>query len=74
MNQITPTYLWRRDGEAPYTCGDRRGDLRATSHMRWRACDQYTSSTVIGGKDGAGPSSRHTMLDGPTEYTNAIWT
>jgi hypothetical protein len=33
----------------------------------------YTSSTLIGEKDGAGPSSLHTMLDGPTEYVNARW-
>ena len=33
----------------------------------------YTSSTLIGGKDGASPSSLHTMLDGPTEYVNARW-
>ena len=46
--------------------------LRDTSHTRLRARDQYTSSTLIGGKDGAGPSSLlHTMLEGPTEYVNA---
>jgi hypothetical protein len=28
--------------------------LRATSHMRLRAHDHYTSSTLIGGKGGAG--------------------
>ena len=42
--------------------------LRDTSHTRLRARDQYTSSTLIGGKDGAGPSSLHNMLEGPTEY------
>ena len=47
--------------------------LRATSHTRLRARDQYTSSTLIGGKGGAGPSSLHTMLKGPTEYVNARW-
>ena len=35
----------------------------ATSHMRLRASDCYTSSTLIGGKGGAGPSS----LEGPME-------
>jgi hypothetical protein len=45
--------------------------LRATSHTRLRALDHYTSSTLIGGKDGAGPPSLHTMLEGPTEYVNA---
>ena len=40
---------------------------RATSHTRLRACDHYTSSTLIGGKGGAGPSSLHTTLEGPTE-------
>ena len=38
--------------------------LRATSHTRLRARDHYTSSTLIGGKGGAGPSSLHTMLEG----------
>ena len=41
-----------------------------TSHTRLSARDQYTSSTLIGGKGGAGPSSLHTMLEGPTEYVN----
>ena len=36
---------------------------------RPRARDHSTSSTLIGGKGGAGPSSLlHTTLDGPTEY------
>ena len=47
---------------------DRNHGLRATSHTRLRARDQYTSSTLIGGKDGAGPSSHYTTLEGPTEY------
>ena len=47
--------------------------IRATSHTRPRARDQYTSSTLIGGKGGAGPSSLHTRLEGPTEYVNARW-
>ena len=44
--------------------------LRATSHTILRAHDQYTSSTLIGGKGGAGPSLLHTTLEGPTEYVN----
>ena len=47
--------------------------LRATSHMRLRAHDHYTSSTLIGRKGGAGPSSLHTTLEGPREYVNARW-
>ena len=47
--------------------------LRAISHMRLRARDHYTSSTLIGRKGRAGPSSLHTMLEGPTEYVNASW-
>ena len=47
--------------------------LRATSHKRLRALDHYTSSTLIGGKGGAGPSSLHTTLEGPMEYVNARW-
>ena len=47
--------------------------LRATSHMRLRARDHCTSSILVGGKGGAGPSSLHTTLEGPTEYMNARW-
>jgi hypothetical protein len=47
--------------------------VRATSHTRLRAHDQYTSSTFIGEKGGAGPSSLHTVIEGPTEYVNARW-
>ena len=43
-----------------------RHGLRATSHTRLRARDYYTSSTLIGGKGGAGPSSLPTTLKGPT--------
>ena len=42
--------------------------LRATSNTRLKACDHYTLCTLIGGKGGAGPSSLHTMLEGPTAY------
>ena len=35
---------------------------RATSQARLRARDHCTSSTLIGGKGGAGPSSLHTWL------------
>ena len=45
--------------------------LRASSQTRLRARDHYTSSILIGGKGGAGPSSLHTTLEGPTEYVNA---
>ena len=48
-------------------------DTRATSHTRLRAHDHYTSSTLIGGKGGAGSSLLHTALGGPTEYVNARW-
>ena len=41
-----------------------RWALRATSHTRLRARDHYTSSTLIGGKGGAGPSSLHTTAWG----------
>jgi len=36
--------------------------LRATSHTRLTSHDHYTSSTLIGGKGEAGPSSLHTTL------------
>ena len=45
--------------------------LRATSHMRLRAHDHNTSSTLIGGKGRARPSSLHITLEGPTKYVNA---
>ena len=35
--------------------------------------DHNTSSIIIGGKGGAGPSSLHTMLEGRTESMNARW-
>ena len=47
--------------------------VRATSHKKLRARDHYTSSILIGGKGGAGPTSLHTMLEGLTEYVNARW-
>ena len=37
------------------------------------ARDHYTSSTLIGGKGGAGPSSLHIALEGPTENVHARW-
>ena len=39
--------------------------LRATSHTRLRARDYYTSSTLVGGKGGAGLSLLHTTFEGP---------
>ena len=48
-------------------------ELRATSHTRLGARDHYTSSTLIGGKGGDGPSSLHATLEGPQEYVNARW-
>jgi hypothetical protein len=44
---------------------------KATSHTRLRARVRYTSSTLIGGKGGAGASSLHITFEGPTEYVNA---
>ncbi len=41
--------------------------------IRLRAHDHDTSSTLIGGKGGAGPSLLHTTLEGPMEYVNARW-
>jgi hypothetical protein len=38
-------------------------------HTRLSARDHYTSSTLIGGKGRATPSSRHTTLEVPREYT-----
>ena len=47
--------------------------FKATSHTRLRARERYTSSTLIGGKGGASPSSLHTAFEGPTKYVNARW-
>jgi hypothetical protein len=47
--------------------------IETTSHTRLSACDHYISSTLIGGKGGAGPSLLHTMLEGAIEYVNARW-
>ena len=49
--------------------------LTATSHTRLKARDHYTpsTSTLIGGKGGAGPSLFHTTFEGRTEYVNARW-
>ena len=47
--------------------------LKATLHTRLTSRDHCTSSTLISGKGGAGPSSLHTTLEGPTEYVNARW-
>ena len=48
-------------------------EIRATSHTRLRARDHSTSSTLIGGKGGAKPSSLHTTLEEPTECVDARW-
>ena len=49
------------------------GLFRATSHTRLSARDHHTSSTLIGGKGGAGPSLIHTTtLEGPTEYISEL--
>jgi uncharacterized alpha/beta hydrolase family protein len=47
--------------------------IRVTLHTRLRVRDHYISSTLIGGKGGAGPSSLHTMLDRLTEYVKSTW-
>jgi len=47
--------------------------LRATSHTRLSAHDQYTSSTLIGGESRAGRSLLHTALEGPTKDVDARW-
>ena len=49
-------------------------EVRATSHTRLTARDCCTSSSLVGGKGGAGPSSLlRTMLEGPTKYVSARW-
>ena len=53
--------------------GTANGLFRGTSTTGLRARDHYMSSTLNGGKGGAGPSSLHTTLEGPTEHVNARW-
>ena len=45
---------------------------KATLHTRLRVHDHCTSSTLIGGKGGAGPTLVHTVLEVPTEYVKCI--
>jgi hypothetical protein len=44
---------------------------RGPLHTRPRAREHYTSSTLIGGKGRARPSSLQTTLEGPTKHVNA---
>jgi hypothetical protein len=59
-----------------YRCPSKRNGrlrvvyLRATSHTRLRTRDRYTSSTIIDGEGGSGPSSLHTTL---AWGTNGVW-
>ena len=66
LNMWTLFHIWKFG----MTC---KWKLKATSHTRLRAHDHYTSSILIGGKGGVGPSLLHTRLEGPTEYVNARW-
>ena len=67
-------YIWQAVGDfgsgMPHNS---KAWVTATPHTRLRAPDRYTSSTLIGGKGGTGPSSLHTTLHGPIEYVNARW-
>src|SRR6202048_3615151 len=47
--------------------------INSTPHTRLRARVHNTSSILMGGKGGAGPSSLHTTLEGPAEYVDARW-
>ena len=66
------TNAWLRL-KAIWSSNHHNSAIRATLHTRLRARDHYTLSTLIGGKGGAGPSSLHTTLEGPTEYVNVRW-
>ena len=57
-----------------------QGSSPLQGHGSWLVCevalrarDQYTSSTLIGAKGRAGPTSLHTILEGPKEDVNARW-
>ena len=65
---VNPKQLWSRAQLSKPSL------FRATSHTRLRARDHYTSSTLIGGKGGAGPTSLHTTLEWLTTHVNARWT
>ena len=47
--------------------------LQHLQAMNMRAQDHYISSTLIGGKGGAGPSSLHITVEKPTKYVNTRW-
>jgi hypothetical protein len=72
------TWLWRCLGDGLWTLYFELSQFHG--HGSWLVCevalrarDHSTSSTLVGGKGGAGPSSLHAMLEGPTEYVNARW-
>ena len=68
-HKFSSNYTFHMQHFRPWTTNQ----VRATSHTRLRAHDHRTSSTLIGEKGGASPSSLHTTLEGPTEYVNARW-
>jgi hypothetical protein len=62
---VTYSHAWRSCTVFIMTLG--LIEFRATSNTRLRTRDHYPSKTLVGGKGGAGPSSHHTTLEGPTE-------
>ena len=56
------THLLMALGGQNKCCQKEGVTLRVTSHMRLRARDRYTSSTLIDGKHGAGPNSLYTTI------------
>jgi hypothetical protein len=54
------------------------GWIKQTLNSRWSPPEtevflSLSSSALVGGKGGAGPSLLHTTLEAPTEYINARW-
>jgi hypothetical protein len=72
-SRLLAVWLVEIDGLSTFGYSVKPPWVRATSHTRLRTRDHYTSSTLIGGKAGAGPSLLHNMPEGLTEYVNARW-
>ena len=68
---VTPTFNF---ASFQLTTVAKTNQLRATSHVwDWEPVTITLQAPLIVGKGGAGPSSLHTTLEGPTEYVNARW-
>ena len=65
---ISTSNRFIHNGQVHINAMNPKPPFSATSHTRVSACDHCTLSTLVSGKGGVGPSSLHTMLEGPMEY------